>query len=619
MNTGINGDESMKIDSKLLAKIWYKSMFLLHPNATFKQCADAVYNSALMTKGLTFKQLVCIRTAFGEAGIDVESNTSHNVLSGTTVYAISYDNKKYQNYHVKVIDCETSETVDEKNITNTKGYKLDLKAGKYIISLTDNDKNGSKNTFNKTLYVRSIPNKKVNSYINILTDFFADYDASIQNKLKELISEYGIASDETYTANTNVISDKSWTHRKGIVSAKLSDLDGDGINELVVVRLIGGDLNPYSEDLEFSVYYSSSDGVESADSMKFYTGDDFTEKNMDSFIRKIGKKKYIFLETDFAKYGTDVSLENAYTVLEYNNHKLTKKVRVYYDEEYDNNNFTSKWIEVTWNGDVESEKELFRYFYDGNDTMKSTKSGEYKDSESPVKDYFIKFGLSSTNDTFPVSRMIRFFNSDKTEKLCEIKIEHKQANLLEYISSVKDYSGLDHSNSTTSPEQAENWKLLYIEFFNQSENKNAMSFTRYNFVDVDENGIPEIVYTGDAAHGTQMAWIKDGIVQNQVIGYGEFKYIPSQKKVYCQWVNHGIYNDNVYTFNNQELVSIFYGQILPKENGFENPGWFIDSESITESEYNSRLNNAFDFNSSKSLDYDASIEGKNLINKIKNY
>lgn len=446
MNNGINGDKKMKIDTELLAKIWYKSLFLLHSNATLKQCADAVYNAALMTEGVTFDQRVCIRTAFGEAGFDVKSIIAYNVHTGTTIYAISKDNKRYVNYHIKVIDYDNNKVVDEKDITNDKGYKLDLNTGKYILALTDNNKKGSKNTVYKAINL--IPNNQneTKRYLNILTDFYFDYDAQLNEKLSDLIDKYGIASDETYTTNLDLIGSSSWTNREGLVSAKLSDLDCDGINELVVVRLIGGELTSDAENIEIQVYYYTNDGVKSAGSLKFFTGDDLKEKQIDSFIYKIRDKKYIFVESDFTMSATEGTSNVSYYVLEYTAGKLSKKKYLYLETKFDA--FISyKWTEVTWNGDVKKEKEIYYYDYE-----KNIKRGTYKDSDNPIKDYFVDFGLTETNDCFDLPRITRFFNIKKSEKLFEIVQKRDQNNYSQYNSSLKDYTGLDHSKATTTAE-----------------------------------------------------------------------------------------------------------------------------------------------------------------------
>lgn len=609
MSVGINGDDTLKIDTELLAKIWYKSMFLLHPNATFKQCADAVYNAALMTKGVTFDQLVCIRAAFGEAGIDVEAITTHNVLNGTTIYAISSDNKKYQNYHVRVINCDTKKTVDEKDITDANGYKLNLESGTYIISLTDNEQNGSTNTYNKTIYLRNIPGKEVNSYINILTDFYKDFDTPLKEKLTGLLTEYGVASSETYTANTNTTNSKSWTNREGLVSAKLSDLDGDGINELVVVRLIGGELNPYSENIELQVYYYADGEVKSAGSIKFLTGDDYKQKQIDSFIYKIGNKRYIMFESDFTILATDSS-EMYYDLISYNNGKIHKDRSIYLGD----SDYGARWIEKIWDGDIESEQDI--YFKDLEHT---TATGTYKGSEDPILDYFKDFGLPKTEDAFELSRHHKYLNVNGSEKLFELIHSRVQTDLYKYSSSLTDYTDLDHSKSTTSAEKVEEWKELYISHFKEQENKSTLDYASFHIVDVNEDGTPELVYTGFAAMGTHMVWVKDGVVQNQAVRYGEFKYIPSKNQIYCQYVNYGMTNDNVYSFTDRDLEKTFSGQILPKENGFENPGWSVNGENVSESEYNSQLKNAFNFDSSKSLDYEDSINGSDLLSRIKDY
>ena len=437
----------------------------------------------------------------------------------------------------------------------------------------------------------------------------AEANQGLQSKLNDLISEYGVASTETYTANTNTTSNMSWTNREGIVSAKLSDLDGDEINELVVVRLIGGNLNPYSENIEIQVYYYTKEGVKSAGALKYLTGDDFKQKQIDAFIFKNGNQKYIMLESDFTMIGTDVS-EMSYDVIKYENGKIAKDRCVYLGE----SDFGARWIEQTWDGDIESEQDI--YFKDLEHT---TATGTYKDSEDPILDYFKDFGLPKTEDAFELSRHHKYLNVNGSEKLFELIHSRVQTDLYKYSSSLTDYTDLDHSKSTTSAEKVEEWKELYISHFKEQENKSTLDYASFHIVDVNEDGTLELVYTGFAAMGTHMVWVKDGAVQDQAVGYGEFKYIPSKNQIYCQYVNHGMINDNVYSFTDRDLEKTFSGQILPKENGFENPGWSVNGENVSESEYNSQLKNAFNFDSSKSLDYEDSINGSDLLSRIKDY
>lgn len=74
--------------------------------------------------------------------------------------------------------------------------------------------------------------------------------------------------------------------------------------------------------------------------------------------------------------------------------------------------------------------------------------------------------------------------------------------------------------------ESDEWKRIYIDFFKSTEKSD---FEEYGFTiaDVDDDGIPELFCTPFAVAGTNMAWIKDGEVEMQPIGYGTVKYISS--------------------------------------------------------------------------------------------
>ena len=168
--------------------------------------------------------------------------------------------------------------------------------------------------------------------------------------------------------------------------------------------------------------------------------------------------------------------------------------------------------------------------------------------------------------------------------------------------------------------ESDEWKRIYIDFFKSTEKSDFEEFGS-TIADVDDDGIPELFCSPFAIPGTHMAWIKDGKVEMQTIGYGAVKYISSQKLIYCSNINHGVYQDNVYTFYNHELNRVFYGTILPEANGFDNPGWFIgiSKESVTEEEYNEALNESFDMDSSQSIKSGQYVERGMIISAIENY
>ena len=168
--------------------------------------------------------------------------------------------------------------------------------------------------------------------------------------------------------------------------------------------------------------------------------------------------------------------------------------------------------------------------------------------------------------------------------------------------------------------ESDEWKRIYIDFFKSTEKSDFEEFGS-TIADVDDDGIPELFCSPFAIPGTHMAWIKDGEVEMQPIGYGEVKYIPSQYLIYCNYVNHGMYQDYVYSFNNHELNTVFSGSILPEANGFDNPGWFIgdSQESVTEEKYNAALRETFDMDAAQSINSGQQVENGLIISAIENY
>ena len=168
MNNGIDGNDAYKIDTEMLARIWYKSMFSLHSDETFAQCAKHVYQAAQRTQGLTRMQLRCVKEAFDKAGLPVDSNVSVYAQRGATVFALDKNGSRYANYHVAVMDENGGRVIREADVNDDKGYVLDVETGTYL--LTVSDKAG-----NKTVYAQKITvvpsTREGGAYVNILTDY----------------------------------------------------------------------------------------------------------------------------------------------------------------------------------------------------------------------------------------------------------------------------------------------------------------------------------------------------------------------------------------------------------------------------------------------------------------
>ncbi len=216
MWNGIDGQADKKIDTELLAKIWYRSLLFLHSDATFESCADAVYKSAKTLKGVTDKQLECIVEAFNNAEINVSSDSSTATNSGALLHIKDVNLKNYGNYHLKIYnisnDIRNPQLVDEKDITDNNGYALNYNEGTYRIVVTDNDANGSKKEYYKTVRIISNSFKFPLSPVTINTDFggiFAD-DFTMPDNLNITLGELGVIEPEIIPLDATSYSIK-WT------------------------------------------------------------------------------------------------------------------------------------------------------------------------------------------------------------------------------------------------------------------------------------------------------------------------------------------------------------------------------------------------------------------------
>lgn len=171
----------------------------------------------------------------------------------------------------------------------------------------------------------------------------------------------------------------------------------------------------------------------------------------------------------------------------------------------------------------------------------------------------------------------------------------------------------ENENPVTETETNDEWKELYINMIN-----NDIDPMEFSLICIDDDDIPELIFTGSAIAGTRMAWIKNGKVEIQAIGYGKVMYYEKQGLFYCQYVNHGIYMDSVYSFTDKDLNIIFQGTILPEENGFENPGWFINEESVEKEEYEAKLGDVFDFDNAENI-YSLIVSRDEIVDYITNY
>lgn len=201
MWNGIDGNESKKIDTDTLAKIWYRSLLLMQTNPSFKQCANAVVISAeqLYKSGLiaNYNQVECVKEAFAQVGI-TPAYGNQEIVSGAKLYVKDFLMNNYNNYNLKVYkiknqveawfpeNIRNDECIVDIDVTDTNGYEFNLETGLYYIVVSDNDEKGSSTNFKKCITVvkRKNPSEFYKQcYID--TDFGKITTVVLNNEVKD--------------------------------------------------------------------------------------------------------------------------------------------------------------------------------------------------------------------------------------------------------------------------------------------------------------------------------------------------------------------------------------------------------------------------------------------------
>lgn len=225
MNIGIDGTESKKIGTETLADLWYRALFILQSDATFKQLANNITLIAthmVRTGELSPNQLQCVLEAFDKVGIQNDKSYS-TIKSGAKLYVNDIYLNAYDNYHVTITEMpkiqdylsnkKLGKIVIDTDVLSTDGFSLDLNPGNYLISLKDNCENGSKNEFSRIIKV--IDSTYRNRY-TLTTDnitVFTDFGKAI-NRLTDFV---GLSIDEwetimysIYETDYSVTESSSW-------------------------------------------------------------------------------------------------------------------------------------------------------------------------------------------------------------------------------------------------------------------------------------------------------------------------------------------------------------------------------------------------------------------------
>ena len=146
-----------------------------------------------------------------------------------------------------------------------------------------------------------------------------------------------------------------------------------------------------------------------------------------------------------------------------------------------------------------------------------------------------------------------------------------------------------------------NWKELYIDKLNEiEENGNT-----YDLVDIDDDDIPEVVYSGVPNLGTQIIYLKGNQAELEKLTGGEFCYEPVSGRILTH--HYSMTNselpiiDTVYEYQYQTITPVFSGsKIRKKDGGLE---YYLNDVFVTKDEYYSALYAEFDTEYSKAISH----------------
>lgn len=164
-----NGDgDIFKIDTDKLAKLWYRSLFLLQSDATFNQCANAVMLTAKSmqdTGDLTEAQVACVRRSFESVGIYPNDYLTKSSTNGANVHVKDINGNNLSSYYLKVTD-EKSNVIIDSEFSDSKPYIVNVtNSGLYTFIV----KQSKKSSVEYVTKVRILNINRDNSELNLQT------------------------------------------------------------------------------------------------------------------------------------------------------------------------------------------------------------------------------------------------------------------------------------------------------------------------------------------------------------------------------------------------------------------------------------------------------------------
>lgn len=168
-----------------------------------------------------------------------------------------------------------------------------------------------------------------------------------------------------------------------------------------------------------------------------------------------------------------------------------------------------------------------------------------------------------------------------------------------------------HFNCNQNNEPPE-WKNLYIDYIENELLSGYCSYDRYDIVYLDDDNIPEILlFSSSPTLGSALLCISNGkvnIVDN--IGYGDCLYIEREGLLRTLHIKMGIYTYRIYTLESEEFKEMHNGGAISHYDIQTDTEWFScswDGESVSQEEFNNKLEQAFDVSKATKATYNQPI------------
>lgn len=180
-------------------------------------------------------------------------------------------------------------------------------------------------------------------------------------------------------------------------------------------------------------------------------------------------------------------------------------------------------------------------------------------------------------------------------------------------------------SSTTASAATPAWKTAYINYVKKF--KTLSNPTAYGLVDLDKNGIPELLFhTGTyVSGGTISTYYNNKIQTQQIGGYGTL--FVQNNMYYIPTGHQGINEDYVYSVNGTLQLSfggIYISEYMrdtyPVDFTYKyRLNTYSESIKVSRSQYEKKLNSIFNKNKAKRIDLFKCYNYNQIINAINNY